>query len=266
MAVFLNADSVEAAFEYTGKSDYSGRFVEIKARLEQAVGFSIEDDVAHEALFALEQCGLARISYDPYADVYAKIYRNKFKDFVRRVDQQRSDAWAADDFLGDKLLREEPYPDLSVYLKHQVFADFHEFGESWLLAALEGLKRQNDEDQDGKETFIGTEFDLSQFADASDRLVTFSDNQRVEISNKIDAIVNEINESNAVSVELGDDKERISSEVSSGKSLLGASKVRLKALVEILLKPLKFLVEKFSGEAVGELAKQLIHALFEAMK
>jgi hypothetical protein len=69
--------------------------------------------------------------------------------------------------------------------------------------------------------------------------------------------------SNELGAELGDEGERIAAEMDSGRALITSRSIRLDALVTLLMKPLKFLTEKFAGAALGELAKRLITELLK---
>ncbi len=100
---------------------------------------------------------------------------------------------------------------------------------------------------------------------ASDRVVTLTDNQRNEISGDISELSAEISRSNEAGLLLGDQKDRVQAELSAASSLFQASKVRLGALLAVLATPLRFLAEKFSGSAIGELAKKLLEEIWKAM-
>jgi len=102
-------------------------------------------------------------------------------------------------------------------------------------------------------------------APASDRIVSLDDNQRAELVIPLEQIAAEIRTSNSTRNELGDDADRISAEVDAGIGLAKAGKVRLSAIIAILIKPLKFIAERFSGAAIGTLAAELIKALLKLL-
>jgi hypothetical protein len=58
-----------------------------------------------------------------------------------------------------------------------------------------------------------------------------------------------------------EDKEQKIAELTAGKTLLSATRVRLVALWAVLKTPLHWLMEKFSGAIVGQLAGALFKAL-----
>lgn len=100
---------------------------------------------------------------------------------------------------------------------------------------------------------------------ASDRVVQLSDNQKQEIVEVVEALESEIKTSNEVSIALGDSKDRIEAELDAGKKLTKASMIRIGAITAVLGTPLRYLAEKFSGAAVGELAKKLLELLWTLM-
>ena len=91
---------------------------------------------------------------------------------------------------------------------------------------------------------------------ASDRIVTLTHNQKSEISLALEEISEQLATSNEIGESLGETKELIVSEVSAAKTLVSTGKFRLNTLFNLLSKPLSFLSEKFTGAAVGELAKR----------
>ncbi|MBN2972061.1 hypothetical protein JW805_08530 [Roseomonas aeriglobus] len=100
---------------------------------------------------------------------------------------------------------------------------------------------------------------------ASDRVVTLTDNQRSSIADGLDEIGREIAQSNEAGSALGDQKDRIVAEFEAGKSVIRSRRVRLEALVGVLATPLRYLAEKFSGAAIGELAKKLLDVIWKVI-
>jgi hypothetical protein len=98
---------------------------------------------------------------------------------------------------------------------------------------------------------------------ASDRIVTPTDNQRQAIQATVEQIISEVRASNEVGDTLGDEKQRIEAELVAGGDLVKTSKVRLGAVITVLATPLRYLAEKFSGAAIGELAKKLLDLLWK---
>jgi|GEM_PF-1571824 hypothetical protein len=100
---------------------------------------------------------------------------------------------------------------------------------------------------------------------ASDRIVTLTHNQKSEISLALEEISEQLATSNEIGESLGETKELIVSEVSAAKTLVSTGKFRLNTLFNLLSKPLSFLSEKFTGAAVGELAKRLLTELWKLL-
>jgi hypothetical protein len=98
---------------------------------------------------------------------------------------------------------------------------------------------------------------------ASDRVVTLSDNQHATFEEALDDLSSELEKSNEVGDVLGDSRPRIQAEISAGRRLILPKFVRLDAIVAVLVTPLRYLVEKFSGAAVGEIAKKLLDLLWK---
>lgn len=98
---------------------------------------------------------------------------------------------------------------------------------------------------------------------ASDRLVRRNDN-RVEIEvleADIRSIVDELEASNEIGAELGDEKEVISGELKAAETLIAQPAFRLSKLSNLVIPVLQYLAEKFASGAIGELAKRLIAAI-----
>ncbi|MGA1797790.1 hypothetical protein VH567_03310 [Sphingomonas sp. 4RDLI-65] len=98
---------------------------------------------------------------------------------------------------------------------------------------------------------------------ASDRVVSIDDNQRSDIDGTIEKLAAEIQTSNEIGAALGDSRPRIEAELEAGRRLILPKFVRIDAIVAVLATPLRYLMEKFSGAAVGELAKKLLDLLWK---
>jgi hypothetical protein len=98
---------------------------------------------------------------------------------------------------------------------------------------------------------------------AADRIVTIDHNQSEDISLKIEAISAELRNNNQVGSDIPDVKDRLVSEFRAGSELIRGRSIRLRAFFEILIKPLKYLADKFASATIGELAKQLLAILLK---
>jgi hypothetical protein len=128
-------------------------------------------------------------------------------------------------------------------------------GGSWIAEALQRLADRQTSGDPPVDTRVP----------ASDRVVSLDDNARVTLLTPLEQISKELTTSNSIREELGGDAERITAEISAGETLIRADKIRLSALVAVLLKPLRYLSEKFAGAAIGTLAAELIKALLKLL-
>ena len=102
------------------------------------------------------------------------------------------------------------------------------------------------------------------YFDGSDDVLEISTQKgRVEkIRLALDALEKELRESNELSSELSEnDKDLMSGEVSAARTLVQRKRFRLSRLVALVLPLLRTLADKFSGSAIGEVAKHLIGLL-----
>ncbi|WP_150125740.1 hypothetical protein [Sphingobium sp. RAC03] len=101
---------------------------------------------------------------------------------------------------------------------------------------------------------------------ASDRIVNFSDNQSIDMQEGLAQVVNELRSgSNEIGNAIGDDAPLIAVELEAAAVLVRSKSARLAAVMVLLIKPLKFIADKFAGAALGELAKRLIAELLKLM-
>ena len=84
-----------------------------------------------------------------------------------------------------------------------------------------------------------------------------------EIEQTLQKVANHIRESNEVGNALGDSKDLVSGELEAGAVLTSKDRFRLSRLNALILPTLRFLADKFVGQALGELAKQLTNLLMK---
>ena len=126
-------------------------------------------------------------------------------------------------------------------------------GAGWMTLALQGLVNR------GLSEFIGD----GEAIPASDRIVTIDHNQRTQFDSQIEEIATSIEKSNSIRDELGDDADRIVAELTAGRALLKVDTARISALIAVLLKPLRYLSDKFADGAIGALAAALVIELLK---
>lgn len=113
--------------------------------------------------------------------------------------------------------RERPYYELRVK------------GPQWLLG------QYSLPDEDAENIYIP----------ASDRIVALDDNQRRALIKPLEEISKEIKTSNSTRDALGEEADRVSAEVDAGITLAKSGRFRLSAIIVVLMKPLKFIADKF---------------------
>jgi hypothetical protein len=163
--------------------------------------------------------------------------------------------WGQDDeaeaaYARERKEKHEKYPILNTYFQ----AD-----DQWIDRIVERLS-----EMDIAALYYGDEAVLrGDPVPASDRVVTLDDNQRQSLIEPLKELSQELRESNSTRVALGEDADRVSAEVEAGLALAGTDRIRLSAIISVLLKPLRYIAEKFSGAAIGTLATELIKALLK---
>jgi hypothetical protein len=95
---------------------------------------------------------------------------------------------------------------------------------------------------------------------ASNRIVSRKDNQQNldTIQGGLKELEEALNIDNEIGAALGDEKDLIKSEIEASKVIISHPRFRLASVVRLLVPLLKFIADKFSGAAIGELAKTLI--------
>ncbi|WP_454883929.1 hypothetical protein [Sphingomonas oryzagri] len=101
----------------------------------------------------------------------------------------------------------------------------------------------------------------------ADRIISRIDDAEAlsAIQASLASIAKEVRENNEVAVELGDNKELISAEIEAAEKLTSKDSFRLRPLMGLLLPALRYLSDKFVGQGIGELAKELLHLLIKSL-
>jgi hypothetical protein len=99
-------------------------------------------------------------------------------------------------------------------------------------------------------------------APASDRVVTFSDNQISEIDQMATDVINAVSDQNQIADEPGL-REIVLGQLKAGRELVRAGSFKLYILEITLIDTLRFLVKRYEREAIGGLAAALITALIK---
>ncbi|WP_176595548.1 MULTISPECIES: hypothetical protein [Sphingobium] len=101
-----------------------------------------------------------------------------------------------------------------------------------------------------------------EIAPASDRVVTFSDNQISELDQKATEVINAVSDQNQIADEPGL-REIVLGQLKAGRELVRAGSFKLYVLEITLIETLRFLVKRYEREAIGGLAAALITALIK---
>jgi hypothetical protein len=110
------------------------------------------------------------------------------------------------------------------------------------------------------------EGDVEQYKqEVSSRSIILSSESAHELTSLLSEVLREVRRSNEIGGEIGATKGEIINELSSASALIDGKEFRSRALLALVWKPLKFLSEKFTGTAVGELAKKLMAELWKSI-
>jgi hypothetical protein len=106
---------------------------------------------------------------------------------------------------------------------------------------------------------------IEDYAPAPDADVILSklvdpDNHK-KLNDDVKALAKELAASNSVGQELGDDRELIKGEIEAASTLVQQDRFRVGRLRALIMPTLKYMADKFSGQAIGEMAKALVHLL-----
>jgi len=207
---------------------------------------------------------------------YCKIYLSTFSLNVSDISDEIWNDWQRfgilskeeDEFAGAYyyLKKDELEKYRDVYLRdNSILERANRFGTGFFKDALRGIVAAESGENginDGEAPLeIAAENEPT--AIASDRIVSFSDNQLeiAAIRSEIALVREEIRGNNEAGSELGDAREVIDLELEIADEILSKKSFRLKSLVGWLLPALRYLADKFASGAIGEAAKKLISLL-----
>ena len=109
---------------------------------------------------------------------------------------------------------------------------------------------------------FGIDIDLLNRINSVDqeRIVTIGHNSGLvdSVVSGVESIVHEISKSNEAGEALGDERDVIIDELKAGEQVISAKRFRVGTILALLVKPLKYLADKFASGALGEAATQLI--------
>jgi hypothetical protein len=100
---------------------------------------------------------------------------------------------------------------------------------------------------------------------AMDKVVDLSAETVDRLVSLLEKFLDEVRKSNELGAAFGERKIVVENEINAAKSLVEGRTFRSTALVTLAWKPLKYVAEKFSGSAVGEIAKNLINEIWKSI-
>jgi len=217
----------------------------IDTAIRADTGFQVESEDIVSALLALAAAGLVTRHQDPYADDFFEITKQNF----------------------DAILAEGSH-DGSIVQRSQRLGKvwlLSAFGNAALRAATGGPSKNNNASEvvTVHETLSPEDRVDASVVPASDRIVSLkhnSDPYRQAIES-LDAIVREIRADNRTGGFSTEEKEAAIADLTAGRQLLGATKVRARSVYELIHVPLTWVVKVYAQGTIQELAKALFSHL-----
>jgi hypothetical protein len=255
---FLDDDGISGAFDrlFHSAPNFAGDMVQLKGFAEERCGFPVSDPLLDNAVRALAECGLLRVTDDNYSGTFVKLKAPEFSGFIERANEELAAAEKADDKLSI-LTRPSDYPNASALMSHEIFEDYHELGDEWLMRALLGLKAQVDENGQIGESEATAELSTTEYAPASDRIVTLTDNQQSVLEESTSKLIAEIEKTNGID---GDTSFRqlVLGQLKAGRELIRSTIFDAQIMYLTLVEMLKALVKRYDQAVIGSLASALL--------
>ncbi|MBJ6123108.1 hypothetical protein [Sphingomonas mollis] len=261
VALALVADlRVERDYFSDKPEDFSGDIDQLKAKAEEILRFPISDYMLQQVVRTLADCKLIRITDDHFSGTFIKIKASNLGKFVENAKLELGQAVNESDELSI-ITKPSDYPNASALQKHELFEDYDELGPAWLNRALDGLRKQVE--QAGSLDAIASQSVVKETkVPASDRVVTFSDNQVTELDEQTTAIIDAVSAQNQIDGVPGL-RELVLGQLKAGRELLRAGSFRLYLIELTLIETLRMLVKRYEKEAIGGLASALIAVLLK---
>jgi hypothetical protein len=245
-----------------GAKDFSGDLEQLKAYVQDRCGFEISDKTLGTAIRNLADCGLIRVTDDPYSGTFVKVKASQFKEFVQKAHAEIAEVRQdGDRDLLSIYTRPSDFPHAIAFLTHPLFEDYHELGREWLIKALDGLRAKADSGE------LNLDLDAAEGADrvsvpAADRVVTLNDNQHDTLNAVSTDLIDTVTRENAVD---GDASLRdlVLGQLKAGRELIRARVLNTYVLYSTLVSVLGTLIEKYKGQALGHTARKLLDLLIE---
>ena len=201
----------------------------ISNNLRLLLGVAVPEDAFYEAFDLLMEEGCIDVIDDPVTDPFYRLNRIRSKEVYGQDTSNAS----------------------SPTFKYA------SIGQQFLQRAIEALEG----DAPIQEEPSGFDQDLSPVP-ASDRIVTLTDNQQVELEAVSTQLIDAVEKENAID---GDStlRQRILGQLKAGRELIRAQTLRAYLLYETLVSALGQLVDRYKGHAIGIAAAKLLELLIE---
>jgi hypothetical protein len=221
---------------------------DIPQNLNDTFGVAAQPELIREALDIISELRGCRKLISPLTGSYVRISATEAEYYFGNWPSFDTE-WGPDEaheaaYAAERERIQKAYP---------IIETFFEAREPWITRVVETLSEM---DLSSLEP-LGTE------SQSLDPILNLDEATQAELIAPLEQIANELQTSNSIRSELGDEAERLSGEIDAGLTLIKRQRVRLSALVAVLLKPLRYLAEKFSGAAIGELASELVKHLLK---
>lgn len=238
-------------------SDFTGGYDELVSFVEDRCGFKVSEGVLKAALRTIADCDLLKVSNDPFSGEFYRIRKTGLDDFLKAAVAELEEYSKDDEALLYLERDKSDYRKAFALMKHDLIADYFDFGGEWLERALNGLKAHA-----GSEELTLEASDLigPETAPASDRVVTLTDNQSKDLESKASSLIDEFEKENSVDGDLGV-RAKILGQLKAGRELLIAGIFSTQALFFTLITTLSLLAKRYEKETIGALASVLLAEL-----
>lgn len=208
-------------------------------------------------------CEEMRSSFLSFGYEVGALFDNNAVEYVSWLEDEKAFSVEGDDYTGF-------YYRLNITRKDQLVREFLtnqeqskrilRLGDVALERTLDKLAKEGDW-QATKD--FASHLDTTITADmvpASDRIVTFSDNQISDLDGKVTSVIDAVTGQNQIN-DIPGTRELVLGQLKASRELIRAGSVRLYILEIALIRTLKTLAQRYEKEAIGALATALLSAL-----
>ncbi len=217
-------------------------FSALKEAIARPYGVVISDDHVEVLARRLEQLGILKRVSDQYAGVYfVPISGLNLLLKVSQLQSNSPDSRIVQALSGGRALFKR------VFKSDQFWKDF---------------SAQIDDQQAAIGSISIVDVAEAEVIPASDRIVTLSHNQQLELDEASTELIDGLSKENSVDGD-ADLKDRLLGQIRAARELIRATSVRAYLLYETAFAILGGLIERYKGQAIGHAAKKLLDLLIE---